>query len=65
MTSVIARIALRYGAGALLGPVVLQKFGIDPNVLANDPDVQMMVAGGIAAVCEGWTLLAHRFGWKT
>lgn len=65
MISVLSRILLRYGAGALLGPVVLQKFGIDPAALANDPDVQLAVAGVITVGIEGWSWLAHKLGWPT
>jgi len=65
MSSVVARIALRYGAGMIFGPVLLQKFGIDPTALANDPDMQMAVGGVILLGCESWTWLAHRLGWPT
>lgn len=65
MSSLLARILLRYGAGALFGSALLHRFGIDPSSVANDPDVQFLVASAIAGICEGWTWLAHRFGWKT
>lgn len=65
MSSVLARILLRYGAGAVLGSALLHRFGLDPSALANDPDVQLLVAAGIAGVAEAWTWLAHKFGWPT
>lgn len=65
MIAVFVRIALRYGAGALvLKGLLAPEVGVE---LAEDPDVQMaiqVVAGFVAAAAsEAWYYLARRFGW--
>lgn len=54
----IARIILRYGVGALAGYAV-------GNQLAGDPDIVLIVAGGIGAAIEGLYVIARRKGWAT
>lgn len=54
----IARIALRYGAGALLGTQV-------GDMLAGDPDVVAAVAMVIAGGTEWAYREAKRRGWTT
>jgi len=65
MTAVLIRIALRYGAGALvLKGLLAPEVGVE---LADDPDVQMAIqvaAGFVAGIAsEAWYFLARRFGW--
>lgn len=75
MIGPIARIVLRYGAGALIALGLIDaELGAS---LAEDPDVadvmaflfQMLadVAPGVALflINETWYLLARRFGWQT
>lgn len=54
----IARIALRYGVGA----IVSSGMG---NMLAGDPDVVTIVALGIGIAVEGLYVMAKRKGWAT
>ncbi|WP_042776636.1 hypothetical protein [Sinorhizobium fredii] len=65
MTAVLARIALRYGAGILVAKGILApELGAD---LASDPDVLQAVqigAGILAAtISEAWFFFAKRLGW--
>jgi len=53
-----ARIALRYGAGALLGAQM-------GDLLARDVDLVAVTALAIAALVEGAYTLAKRRGWDT
>lgn len=67
MEAVLARIALRYLAGALIARGLL---GIDDvNTLLTDPDVAALIeiamGAAIAAATEGFYALARRFGWST
>jgi hypothetical protein len=62
MTAVIARIALRYAAAALVTRGLLSPD--DGNTLMNDPDVLMLLGAGLGAISEGWYWLAHKFGWS-
>lgn len=65
--SVIVRILLRYGAGALVAAGWL--LASDANALANDQEVidLIIVAVGfaIAGVSEVWYWLARKAGWAT
>lgn len=62
MTGPIARILLRYGAMALImHGFMSQDVG---NSIASDPDIQMLVGGGLAAVAEGFYIIAQKLGWK-
>lgn len=54
----LARIALRYGVGAVIGLA-------QAETLAADPDVITVVALGIGAIVEGAYMLAKRKGWST
>lgn len=61
MTAVIARIALRYLAGALvtagyIDPAMGQELGMDPDIL-------MLVGTGIAFATEAAYFAARKFGW--
>lgn len=61
MTAVIARIALRYAAGALIAKGVL-----DPgtgDTIINDPDLQILAGAGIGVISEGWYVIARKLGW--
>lgn len=64
---VIIRIALRYGAGALVARGLLGES--DGNMLASDPEVaaQLELAAGaiLSLISEGSYALAKRLGWKT
>lgn len=62
MTSVIIRIALRYGAGYLVLKGLLSPE--DASTLATDQDVQMVVGMAAGAIAEGWYFLARKFGWS-
>ncbi|MDO5706546.1 MAG: hypothetical protein Q4G49_15965 [Paracoccus sp. (in: a-proteobacteria)] len=63
MTGVIARIALRYFAGAL---VAYGLVGIeDAHAIAGDPDLILLIGAALAAIVEGAYALARRFGWQT
>jgi len=61
MTSLFARIALRYLAGALIAKGFLDH-ETGQSIIA-DPDIQMAIGAGIAAVTEGWYYLARKWGW--
>lgn len=64
MTSVIARIALRYISGALVIKGLLPEgtdLTADPDLL-NVAEVGLGVA--IGAATEGWYWLARKFGWS-
>jgi hypothetical protein len=61
MTSVLARIGLRYAAAALITRGLLSPD--DGATIMNDPDVQLVVGAGLGVLSEGWYWLAHRFGW--
>ena len=54
----VARIALRYGVGIVLGMEIGQR-------LAADPDVVAVVALGVGAAVEAAYALAKRKGWTT
>lgn len=65
MTAPIARILLRYLAGALfLAAGVDDSFG---QQFINDPDVlnltQLALSAAITGVTEGWYWAARKFGW--
>lgn len=62
MTSVLIRIALRYGAAYLVARGLLTDEA--GATIATDPDVQMMIGVGMGSVAEGWYYLARRFGWS-
>jgi len=63
MTAVLARIALRYAAAALITRGLLS--ADDGVTVMNDPDLQLLVGAGLAAVAEGWRIVAKRMGWAT
>jgi hypothetical protein len=54
----IARIMIRYGAGAVIGADMA-------DVLAGDPDVITVAAAAIGAGVEAVYALAKRRGWAT
>lgn len=63
MNLVIARLILRYLAGALIAAGYL-----DPtlgNTISADPDLIVLLGAGIGAVAEGLYLLARHRGWRT
>lgn len=57
ISGAVARIALRYVAGALVGMEI-------GDQLAMDPDLVLLVAAGLAAVVEGVYAFAKRHGWR-
>jgi hypothetical protein len=61
MSAVIARIACRYIAGALIAKGFLDAGTGD--TLASDPDILMMVGMGLGLATEGAYALARKFGW--
>jgi hypothetical protein len=61
MSAVVARIALRYLAGALITAGYLDAG--TGNTLASDPDVLMLVGLGLGLFTEGAYALARRHGW--
>lgn len=67
MLAPLARVILRYVAGALLGAGV--SVGAAGYVLADDPDLVMLVSIGlsflIGAASEGFYYLAKKYGWRT
>lgn len=63
MTAVIARIALRYAAAALITRGLLSPG--DADTIVNDPDVQIAVGALFGVVSESWFALAKKFGWRT
>lgn len=54
----IARIVIRYGAGAVVGADMA-------DVLAGDPDLVTVAAAAIGAGVEAAYALAKRRGWAT
>lgn len=67
MTALLIRLALRYGAGALVAKGFLAP---DAGVeLANDIDLQAAIEVCIgltmAGASELWTVVARRYGWLT
>ena len=60
---VIARILLRYGAGALVALGALSPEFAD--MIAMDPDLISIVGLGLAALVEGAYAFAKRKGWAT
>jgi len=67
MTAVIARILLRYIAGALvLKGLLPDELG---NTIVTDPDIisitEVIVGAAIGAAVEGWYSIAKRMGWST
>ncbi len=67
MTSLVARIVLRYVIGMLVAyALITNEIGEE---FTRDPELAAVIEAGIGAVCagivEGWTLLARRWGWKT
>ncbi|TGT46870.1 hypothetical protein EN812_05905 [Mesorhizobium sp. M4B.F.Ca.ET.169.01.1.1] len=66
MTSVIVRIALRYGAGVLVARGLLGSD--DASAFSADPDIQMALETGlglaIGGATEAWHWMARRFGWE-
>lgn len=65
MTAVVARIILRYVAGALVIKGLLpEETGTQ---IATDSDilniVEVVLGLGIGAVTEAWYFLARKFGW--
>lgn len=62
MTGAIARIIMRYLAGALVA------YGyLTPDIghtMANDPDLVMFVGMGLGLAVEGLYVMAKRFGWS-
>ncbi|WDZ78745.1 hypothetical protein PWG15_09745 [Ensifer adhaerens] len=65
MSAVMIRIVLRYGAGLLVAKGLLAPE--TGPVLADDPDIQMLLEVGVGLVagilCETWYMLARRLGW--
>lgn len=65
MISVLARIILRYGAGAL----VAHGFLSDDGLLSSDPDVLRLVEAGIglglSGATEAWYYIARKLGCAT
>lgn len=67
MVSTLARIALRYAAGALVMKGLVdnstgQQIATDPDVLRA---VEIGLGVGLAAVSEVWYSLAKKLGWTT
>jgi hypothetical protein len=63
MSAVLARIALRYAAAALITRGLLAPE--DGAMLTDDPDLQMLAGAGLATLAEGWRIVAKRMGWAT
>lgn len=67
MVSTLARIALRYAAGALVAKGLLDTS--TGSQLASDADVlravEIGLGVGLAAVSEVWYSLAKKLGWRT
>lgn len=66
MTAVVARIALRYVAAALIAKGLLApEMGAQ---ITNDPDLaaalQVILGLLSAGAAEGWYYLARKFGWS-
>lgn len=62
MAMVLGRIALRYGAAALVTYGLLSPSA--GNSLAVDPDIQVLIGMLLGALAEGWWMLARRRGWE-
>jgi len=62
MTAVLARIAARYVAGALIAKGFLDAGTGD--TLASDPDVLMLVGLGIGVLTELAYTVARKMGWS-
>ena len=60
-TGAMARIILRFVAGALVG-AGLVSVGAG-EFIKEDPDLAFLVAGVLAAVSEGFYALAKKKGW--
>jgi hypothetical protein len=56
MNGAIARIILRYGVGAVIGMEAAQ-------ALAGDPDIVLVLAGGVGVAIEAAYTIAKRRGW--
>ena len=54
----VARIILRYGAGAVVGLA-------QGDMLAGDPDIVSTLALALGASVEASYMLAKKMGWKT
>ena len=63
MSMVLARIALRYLAGALLAAGYLDTGLAD--TLSTDPDMLMLLGAAIGGATEGLYAVARRMGWAT
>lgn len=62
MAMVIARILLRYGAGALIAHGLLaQDVGTS---LAADPDIQIAAGALLGFIAESMWIVARRRGWE-
>jgi len=62
MAMVLARIALRYGAAALVTYGMLSPSA--GNSLASDPDIQVLIGMALGLMAEGWYFVARRRGWE-
>ncbi|MAK86524.1 MAG: hypothetical protein CMK96_06200 [Pseudomonas sp.] len=62
MMGPIARIVLRYGAGALFGVPVGMQLASDADVVAV---VAVVIGGAVGVATEGAYALAKRWGWRT
>ncbi|WP_313666298.1 hypothetical protein [Shinella sp.] len=63
MTAIIARILLRYGAGAL---VALGLVDADiASQIGADPDLLVLVGAGVALAVEMAYATAKKLGWAT
>ncbi len=60
---VLARIVLRYGAGALVAYGLLAPS--EAEELVMNPDLALLVGGLIGVAVEGAYTLARRKGWAT
>lgn len=63
----VARIVVRYGAGAL---VALGIFGaVSEKQIASDPDLiwlaEILIGLVASGATEAWYYLARKFGWQT
>jgi len=63
MTGPLIRIALRYLAGYLVLKGLIPQEVAD--MIANDPELAMVIGVALAAAVEGAYTLARRFGWAT
>lgn len=63
MQALVARIVLRYVAGALVGWGLL---GAEAGYqIGSDPDLAILLGMGIGAITEGAYLIARKRGWVT